>query len=681
MPSQGAVPAPPHVRPPRGSLAWRVWVAAGLAVALVCVVVLVPAVRTVDLTAFRGPTAAFVSRSVGRTVTFARGPAIRFSLVPMLVAHDVAVANAPWGSRPEMLRARKVELGIRLLPLLLGKLSVARLALTSPELLLETDRDGQKNWVFHAPAGGPPGAKPGTGQPLLSRFGLGGARIEGAVITYRDGRTGRETRLLAPQITLAPSAAWGTKLNLRAALEVNGTAVAVTGVVGGGDAITGAQPFPFHLTAATAGASATFEGTVARLPEFAGVRANASLEASDPSALFALLGAHIGGLRRFRLVTAVNSTAAGYAFAPLRLEAGAGSFSGSVTYAPGEPRPRVTGQLSTPRLDLTGPSERGAHPRLGSAAQPGAARLFSPTPLPLAFLDEFDGALDLRADALVLREGVEARPASARATLANGELVVSPIALTLGGGSVSGRLHVKGVRPAAFTAELSGHAVALESVLGAFAIPLRCTGGPTDLTVSLSGTGNSVHEWMASLDGHVRAIVGKGQLELGALALEGDVLAQVLTALNPFHKRESSTELRCAAVNVPIEHGVVQLNRRVGVETEKFDLMASGTANLGTESLDVELRSRATQGLGVGLSSFSGAVSLRGPLAHPSLGLNPVQTVATTATTVGAAAVTSGVSIVAIRIWERLFGKSPCKTALAQTAKAPRSPEKPRAKR
>jgi uncharacterized protein involved in outer membrane biogenesis len=671
------IAAPPHRAPSR-----YVWIAAALATAVIAAVALVPALRTVDLTPLRGSLVSLVRARTGRALTVGGGPAVRLSLSPVLVAEDVALANAPWGSRPAMLHVRRAELTVRVLPLLLGRIRVDRVALTAPDLLLETDRNGRENWTLPAAAGSASAAAPNGEPPLLSRLGIREVRVSAASLVYRDGRSGRETRVAAPAITLLPGTAVGDELNLAATLDANGTSVAVHGVVGGPDAIAGRQPFPFRLKATTAGATATLAGTVARLPALAGVEANASLELSDPQALVGLLGVRLPTWRPFRLAAVVRDAGSGYTAKPMRVELGNTVLSGSVTYTPGGPRPAIAADLSAPRIDLRELPGQTRQPPGGAGARPAqAAKLFSSAPLPLGVLTAVDAVVDVRADALVVRDGIEASAFAAHATLENGKLSVDPLSLTLGGGRVSARVRLESGNPPAVAVDLSGRGVALEPLLGVLGIRIRGSGGATDLTASLKATGSSLHGWMASLDGDVRVVVGKGRLEGGALNLGGDVLAQVVAAVNPFHRSESTTELRCGVINVGVERGVVRVDRRVGIETSRLALAASGRADFGKEELDLDVRSRATQGLGVGLASFAGAVRVRGPLAHPSLGLNPVGAAESTATTVGAAAATGGLSIIAKRIWERLFAGSPCATALKAGPKRAVAPKRSRTRR
>ncbi|MBT5659425.1 MAG: AsmA family protein, partial [Rhodospirillaceae bacterium] len=65
------------------------------------------------------------------------------TLEPALTVDDVTLANAPWGSRPEMLSIKSLELEVALIPLLSGNVVVKRLVLVAPDILLETNKKGE----------------------------------------------------------------------------------------------------------------------------------------------------------------------------------------------------------------------------------------------------------------------------------------------------------------------------------------------------------------------------------------------------------------------------------------------------------------------------------------------------------------------------------------------------------
>jgi uncharacterized protein involved in outer membrane biogenesis len=647
-----------------------VWLLAGVIWAVVLLVVVAAvALRTVDLSRFTGTVAAAVKKGTGRELTVGKGPYARISLAPTVVLEDVALSNVPWGSRKEMLRVKRVEVRLRLLALLRREVLVDRFVLVQPDLLLETKTSGEGNWVFALPPDASSTGRPEADSSLASRLGVREVRITDAVLAYRDGCAGWQIATVVPRLTLAPSRTAKGSLDVDGTLTLERADVSVNGTVGGADAVLGSGPFPVALAFSTRGASFSLEGAIQHVRDLVGVDLNAALEVSEPAALAAALGAP---LPAFRIEGRLRDSGKAWVLDPVRAVAGKSSVSGNMGYMMGCPRSKISADLRAALLDLS--ELAGAGKDAGTPAKAPAAKggkLFSGEPLQLSALKALDAAADLRADTLVLPSGTRVQALVVRVALVNGRLAVDPVSMEVGGGRISGSLRLDAGRRPSFAAKLTGSAVELRALLGLAGVRADVEGAPTDLSIALSGSGGSLHDWMAGLGGKVRIVVGPGRVEGAALSLGGDVLAQAMDAVNPSRKSDTSTELRCAVINMPVEGGVVRLDHRVAAETSKINLVVGGTANLGTEMLDLGFRSKATQGLGMGLANFAGAARIRGPFTSPKLGLD-VEGTAAAANTVRSLFRTRGRSLLQDRVQDLLTAGSPCKEALSE-APPPRS--------
>lgn len=97
-----------------------------------------------------------VTRATGREFRIEGRLALKPALVPTISAENLVLANVSGGSAPEMLRLRRAELRLALLPLLSGRAEVDSLTLEGGTLLLERD-----NWRFTRPEAPPdPNARP-----------------------------------------------------------------------------------------------------------------------------------------------------------------------------------------------------------------------------------------------------------------------------------------------------------------------------------------------------------------------------------------------------------------------------------------------------------------------------------------------------------------------------------------
>ena len=110
---------------------------------------------------------------------------LSFRLLPTLavVANDLVLSNADWGSRAEMLKLKRTAFEIALKPLLNGEIRVLKVGLEGADLLLETDQTGRSNWIFtEVQSPRVPAAIPA--------FDLEQLVISDANITYRDAVSG-----------------------------------------------------------------------------------------------------------------------------------------------------------------------------------------------------------------------------------------------------------------------------------------------------------------------------------------------------------------------------------------------------------------------------------------------------------------------------------------------------------
>jgi len=137
----------------------------------------------------RGPVSWVVSHKIGRQF------AIRGDLrvdwwrhwgEPRITAERLVLANAPWGSAPDMLEIGRVSVTVDARQLLRGQIVLPELDVSRPSVLLERGDGGGGNWPA-APAGA--GADPSR-TPTLGRV-----RLDGGVVRYQDHSAGTEIQL------------------------------------------------------------------------------------------------------------------------------------------------------------------------------------------------------------------------------------------------------------------------------------------------------------------------------------------------------------------------------------------------------------------------------------------------------------------------------------------------------
>lgn len=187
------------------------------------------ALSFVDLGRFSPQIEQAAKEATGRDLKISGPLHIGISLVPTVVAENVSFANADWGSRPNMLTAKKLGIQIALLPLLSGKVDARSVEIDGADIYLETNRKGVGNWELSTGDGPKPAnAEETSGGPSLTS--IPDVNITDLAITYRDGVTGKVNEARLDEVRLDPGF---TSTDVRVKGEVNGTEISLDSIVSG----------------------------------------------------------------------------------------------------------------------------------------------------------------------------------------------------------------------------------------------------------------------------------------------------------------------------------------------------------------------------------------------------------------------------------------------------------------
>lgn len=227
------------------------------------------------------------SESLGRRVTVG-GLAIAWSSPLTFDLTDVAIANADWGSAPDMLRIARLSARLDLAPLLHTRLRFRRLALDGAELLLERNADGAANWRFDKA-----GARSGSFVLVPHNRGEFPTLLEAALqdghLIYRRPNA-RELRLdFATLAIAAPGESGAAHLELTGAYDGKPASL-----VADTDGFTTLRdetvPFGTKFTLSSGASRLTFAGSMMKPLDFDGVTGRLSIAADRAGDLLAFFG-------------------------------------------------------------------------------------------------------------------------------------------------------------------------------------------------------------------------------------------------------------------------------------------------------------------------------------------------------------------------------------------------------
>ncbi len=265
-------------------------------------------------------------------------------------------------------------------------------------------------------------------------------------------------------------------------------------------------------------------------------------------------------------------------------------------------------------------------------------KLFSSDPLPWESLRKADVDITVQVDSLqTLRLNLEKM--NAAITLNNGLLSIKPMKAKVGNGTFAGTVLLDaGKLPAIFDVD-----VQLSN--GTF----RDFGGRVNFQVDLEGSGNSVAEIMAGLDGQIVFDVRGATLKKSLLTGFGSGL---LSSLNPFATHKDTTELTCAIALFDIEDGIASADKTIAAQMPDVTWFGSGEVNLVTEEIDFGMHPKARKGL-VGLGNLASLVHIGGTLANPKIGLDAAD-VAVKYGKYSAAVATGGLTLLADIVFSKI---------------------------
>lgn len=247
---------------------------------------------SLDFNEYRGFIATRVEAATGRALTIAGDIEVGVSLKPTIVAKNLTLANAPWGTRPEMARLERLEAELEFWPLLTGNVEVRRLVLVGLDAVIETDAEGRGNWVFDDEPGDDEGG-------AAAWSGVEEVTVENAKIAYRSGRTGAD-EVVTVESLLASAAGPREPIHLELRGSNENVPFHVVGKVGSVRALTrrdAALPLDFQAT--VLGTRLIVEGTVAEMASLSGIDLAATITGDDFAASLRGLRPWVPALRDF----------------------------------------------------------------------------------------------------------------------------------------------------------------------------------------------------------------------------------------------------------------------------------------------------------------------------------------------------------------------------------------------
>ncbi|MBJ6983544.1 AsmA family protein [Luteimonas sp. MC1750] len=581
MPTESTSQGATHSRPVEAVLAhpWRtvaVVVAAGLLALLLLW----------DWNWFRGPVERIVSARTGRSFDIGGDLDVDVGRTAVIRADRLTLGNADWSDSPDMATTDRLELHVRLWPLLAGQVHIPELRLRQPDILLEAGEDGG-NWRFDGMSG------EGEG-PRIDLL-----HVESGRLRYVDAARETDVDLgVASEDTEDPSV---RPLALSGDGHWRGAPFELTGAVASPLALRETEtPYAIDLRASAGATRAHARGAITRLLGLSAFDLQMALSGKDLEDLYPLLGIAMPHTPPYELDGRLVRDDAVWRYEGFSGKVGDSDLGGTAKITTGRERLLFEGDLHSKLLDFddlagfvggapdSGAGETGnAELEAEAAKRAAAGRLLPDTPYDLHKLRNMDADVRWKA-ARIEAPGWPLDDMDVRILLEAGLLRLDPLEFGAAGGRIRSTVRMDARQDAIQTdAAIRARGLELGRLLPDNELAQGAVGRVSG-DIDLSGTGNSVARMLATADGDATLGMGRGQVSNLLLELAG---LDIYEALKFLIGKDRQVAVRCAFGDFAVQDGVMT-TRALAFDTEDTIIIGEGTIDLGEEQLDLLLKPR-----------------------------------------------------------------------------------------
>jgi hypothetical protein len=597
-----------------------VGILAGLAVVVLTVGLLL-LVAFVDANRLRGPAARMLSAHFGRPIRIDGALELHlFSLTPTIGIGGLDIGNPRWAGPGPMMHAEHVTVQVKLLPLFKSTLIMPSVRIERPTLHLVRGLDGRVNWVTsHGESGerGPPRF------PVIQRF-----EMQPGEVTYRDLRRELDFRGILSANEIA-SEHDSRPFRLRGEGTMNGETFRFDLHGASMVNVKAGHPYPFDVNILAGSTTIVAHGSIPRPFDLGTLQADFEMAGNDLADVYYLSGIAFPNTSPFRMSGQISRTGMLISFRHLAGTIGDSDMRGDVAVElRGERRPLVMAKVSSHALDLDDAltwfgarrraKEHGVQLKVPpTRPKPDANQLFFPdSKLKVKRVRAMDADVDYQA-ATVRSGRVPIRALALKLKMQDGVMHFEPVSVSLPEGKITGIVQLDATEDVATTAldaRVTGVQLSQFKSKESTEAPFE---GVLLGRVKLVGRGNSVHEFMGSSDGVATFVVPHGEVREVLAELTGINVARGLGFVLAKDRQRAS--VRCGVADLKAKAGILQIQNLV-FDTDNVLITGRGSLNLDSEQFDLHIKGDPKK---LRLLRLKSPITIRGPLRHPSVGVEP----------------------------------------------------------
>lgn len=546
-------------------------------------------------------------------------------------ANEVHIANMEHGSAPQMLQAKKLTVVINLLSLLKGQMVLPELALDTPTLLLERDKDGYANWnLLDNPAGAAataPVPEDRTEMPIIGQL-----TINQGSLTYNDAVANVFTTLKLN--SLEGNAKRHEALQVEGTGKYNGRPFKLKAE--GGSVLMlreNEDPYPLQADVTIGNTNAVINGTLEDPFALKGMELSLKLKGQDAAELFPIIGIALPNTPPYNVTGKLgfDKEKKLWSFHEFKGRMGDSDLAGDLDWNMAGERPLLTARFVSEKLDMddlagfigatpsTAPGETASRQQKADAAK----KEESPFILPDATLDiervsSMDADVTLNGKKL-LSDGLPMDDFKLKVLLKDRILKLDPVQFGTASGDIIAYITINAqTQPVKTTSDVTFKKLDMARIFAPASKELGIKNeaqGYIGGRAQLEGTGDSVRKMLANAQGKVGIAMEGGQLSNLIVELIGLDIAE---SFGFFLTGDKPVPVRCIVGDFAVTGGMMNTQTFV-IDTADTNIKGTGTVDLKSEKLDFTLKPHPKD---PSILTVRSPIRVTGTLKNPDIGVS-----------------------------------------------------------
>lgn len=560
---------------------------------------------------FRHYASATLSHKMGRDVKLAGDISVLLRREPRIVLQQVIIGNSNWSKDPVMFSAERIEVALRVPPLLKLTLEIPELIIDKPKLLLEKNAKHQANWNFSQNPAALPLKAPTPDErseiPLIGRLA-----ISDGIIIYRDAARKIVSELHASTMTGKSGKDESLHISGKGSLQGKTFLLDIIGAsvlqLRNSD-----EPYPFTLISSIGDTHVELIGAAKDPIKMEEVDIRMKLRGQDAANLFPITGIVLPPTPPYAVEGRLGYAGDHWEFRDFRGTMGSSDLKGTVAWYHKQHPPFLKGEVVSEKLDM-----KDLAGFIGADAMPGdETRVIPDKPMDISRLTAMNANVSFKGKQVKTPDLLD--DFAMQVMLDNRVLKLHPLSFHIANGKIEANITIDARQdPPVITSETLFNRLSMTQLFEPLAERYgreNVTAGLIGGRATLEGRGKSLREMLGSANGTIGIGMEGGQLSRLLLELVG---LDIFKATQLLLTGDSPVPINCLIGDFNVTSGDMQ-TRTMLVDTTVTTVQGEGSVNLKDESLNMTLHVYPKD---ASLLSLRSPIYIDGTLKQPSIHLD-----------------------------------------------------------